>query len=68
MRPPRYKLTEDEERRAAQLLDDGASMRETARTIGRSASVICRHFPGRGWTIAQVAEHASLNRQFRGAI
>lgn len=68
MRAPRYKLTDEEKRRAAELLDDGVSYREVARTIGRSASVICRRFPGRGWTVEQVAERASLDRRFQGAL
>lgn len=64
----RVKLSEDEKTRAAELLDGGASYHEAARTIGRSAAVLCRLFPGRGWTIEQVAERASLNRRFRGVL
>jgi transposase-like protein len=67
-RPPRPKLTDEEKQLAEQLLSDGASMREVARTIGRSASVICRRFPGRGWTLEQVAERASLDRRFKGVL
>lgn len=64
----RTKLSDDEKLRAAELLDGGASYREVARTIGRSASVICRRFPGRGWTLEQVAERASLDRRYSGVL
>lgn len=64
----RVKLSEDENRRAAELLEGGASYREVARTIGRSASVVCRRFPGRGWTPEQVAERASLDRRYGGVL
>lgn len=64
----RVKLSDDEKNRAAELLDGGASYREVARTIGRSASVLCRRFPGRGWTRDQVAERASLDRRFGGVL
>lgn len=67
-RAPRPKLTEDEKRRAAALLADGASFRDVARTLQRSASAICRSFPGRGWTREQVAERAALDRRFRGVL
>ncbi|OBJ10742.1 helix-turn-helix domain-containing protein, partial [Mycobacterium sp. 1465703.0] len=41
------RMTADEQRRAAALLDDGASYGEVARTLGRSPDTIMKHFPGR---------------------
>lgn len=43
-------LTDEQLTRAEQLLDDGASFAEVARTIGTTASAICKRFPGRGWS------------------
>jgi hypothetical protein len=57
--PSGLPLTDDEMRRAAELLDDGCSYGETARTLGRNCETIRRHFPGRGWTRAECAEIAS---------
>lgn len=61
-------LSDSEIRFAEQLLDDGASFREVARTLDRNPSVICRHFPGRGWTAQQKSEGASIQRKFRNVI
>lgn len=63
--PPPVPFTEDEKRRAGQLLDDGASYEETARTIGRSVRPLRKHFPGRGWTREQCTEFGSLRRRYR---
>lgn len=68
MRRARRVWTDADKQLAAALLDDGASFREVGRTIGRPASVICRRFPGRGWTVEQVAERAALDRRFQGAL
>lgn len=35
--------------RARQLLDDGVSLGEAARTVGIDRSTVRRWFPGRGW-------------------
>lgn len=56
--PPFRPLTQDEKRQAEQLLDDGASFREVADTLGREASTIARHFPGRGWQPVQSGHYA----------
>ncbi|MCV7424383.1 helix-turn-helix domain-containing protein [Mycobacterium yunnanensis] len=42
-------LTEDELRTARELLEDGCSYAEAARTVGRSPRSISYHFPGFGW-------------------
>lgn len=44
-------LSDDELRTAAQLLDDGCSCSEVARTLGRNQTTISKHFPGRGWPV-----------------
>ncbi|MCV7358515.1 helix-turn-helix domain-containing protein [Mycolicibacterium fluoranthenivorans] len=43
-------FTEADAQAAKTLLEEGASYREVARTLGRNASIICRRFPGRGWS------------------
>lgn len=50
---------------AAQMLDDGASCAEVARTLGVFYQTVRRAwFPGRAWTKSQVWEHNSALRQF----
>lgn len=61
-------LTADEIHTAEQLLADGASFGEVGRTLHRNKSVICRHFPGRGWTEQQKSEAAALQRRYRGVL
>lgn len=58
-------LSDTEKTLAADLLADGASVVEVARTLGRSAHTIYRHFPGRGWTKLQVMEYARISRRAR---
>jgi DNA-binding CsgD family transcriptional regulator len=62
---PYQPFTEAEYRRAEQLLDEGCSYNEVARTLGRNPRCIRRHFPGRGWTSAQRAEYISLVQRMR---
>lgn len=42
-------MTPAEMARAEALLDDGASLSEVARTLGRSTVTLSKWFPGRGW-------------------
>lgn len=53
-------FTDDEIARIEQLLDDGASLREVARTVGRDPKVISRRWVGRGWTREQVGDWLSM--------
>lgn len=55
-------LTAEEIRRANELLDDGYSLNEVARTIGRCIDSVRHHFPGRGWSRRECSEYASLVR------
>lgn len=55
-RPASVPLTEAELAAARQLLDDGASYAEVARTLGRGETTVARRFPGRGWTKSQGAQ------------
>ena len=64
-REPGTPMTADELRRAEALLNDGCSLQEVARTLGRSARTIKRRFPGRAWTRAQIDEHLSMIRRFK---
>lgn len=50
-------LTEEERAAALRLLEDGASYREAAQTIGRGTTTLKRAFPGYGWTQAQKFEY-----------
>lgn len=56
-RPPPTPLTDQQLRRARQLLEDGASYCETARTIGCAYQTLTRRFPGYGWTQAQTVAY-----------
>jgi len=58
-------LSEEQRCRAEELLNDGCSIAEVARTIGRSPSAVKRAFPGRGWTRAQVYEYVGLVQSAR---
>lgn len=58
-------LTEDERRSAAALLDDGCSISEVARTLGRCDTTIHKHFPGRGWAKGEGSRLACFNRWMR---
>lgn len=52
-----------ERRRAEELLNEGASFSEAARTVGVSAKTIYRWFPERhAWTREQVAEYVVMSR------
>lgn len=62
-RPP-VPLTESQLVAAAQLLDDGCSYTEVARTIGCAGNTVARHFPGCGWTRAQINEHLRMTRRW----
>jgi IS30 family transposase len=59
------RMTPDELRAAAALLDDGCSYGEVARTLGRAPCTIRRHFPGRGWPVGDVYRVAAFNRQLK---
>jgi IS30 family transposase len=50
-------MTEEQIRRVAELLDDGCSIAEAARTVGCSRRQVFRLFPGRGWTRQQIGQY-----------
>lgn len=60
-------LTAEERAWAARLLDDGASRREVAVTLGRNEATLRKHFPDRCWTRAQSAELVSALRRAEAA-
>ena len=45
-----------------EMLDDGCSATEIARTLGISKTVIVRHYPGRGWTQEQTQDYRRVLR------
>ncbi|AYN55849.1 helix-turn-helix DNA-binding domain protein [Arthrobacter phage Auxilium] len=48
--------------RAAELLDEGAALKEVGRTVGFDEVTIARHFPGRGWDRSTIGQHAKAIR------
>lgn len=61
-RPAAVPLSAAELARAAELLDDGCSYGEVARSLGRSSRrAIAKHFPGRGWTQRHGGRIGGLN-------
>lgn len=64
--PPAVPFTPEELARAEQLLLDGTSIDEAARSIGRpSSGGIRRHFGQYAWTQQQTTEFANLCRRMR---
>jgi len=61
-------FTADEIARIEAMLDDGASLAEVARTVGRSYTLLQRRFPGRGWTREQCGEYNSMIRTLGTAL
>lgn len=60
-RPAAKRWTEEEQRRAQELIDDGYSLMEVARTLGRHVNTIADHgFKGQGWTPEQVGQFNAL--------
>jgi hypothetical protein len=50
---------------AGEMLDDGCSYEEVARTLGVSAWSIAVRYPGRSWTPSQVSAFGNLHKRFR---
>lgn len=65
--PPPQHLADEEIATVERLLDDGASLTEAARSIGRRENALHnnKRFRGRGWTKEQVAEHTAACRRMR---
>lgn len=49
-------------RRAAELLQGGASHREVTRTTGIARETLRKHFPGQGWTYKEGGDFRALTR------
>lgn len=62
---PAPRLTDDQRALADNLITDGASLAEVARTIGCSYSTIYRHFRGRGFTRSEIGQYSQLVRSMR---
>lgn len=59
-KPPAVLLTAEEKARALDLLTDGASYNEVARTLGRSNKCISHALPGYGWTRLEGGQFAAF--------
>lgn len=57
---PAAPFTQAERARALDLLTDGASYNEVARTLGRSTKCISNALPGFGWTRLECAQFAAF--------
>lgn len=63
-----HMMSPEEKKRAQMLLDDGASVLETARTLGFNANTVGKHFPGRAWDRSQVGKHGASVRRLQGSL
>jgi DNA-binding CsgD family transcriptional regulator len=54
------RFTDDEIATAEQMLADGASIAEVARSLGRRPATVNKRFRGRGWSKVQCAEFGAL--------
>lgn len=57
---PRPRLSNEERRRAEELLCDGYSLEEVARTLRRHVHTIGRYYKGRGWTREEVGQYNAM--------
>lgn len=61
---PAPRLTAEQITMAADLLVGGASVAETARSVGCSWWSINRHLPGHSWTHAQRTEYTTMRAKY----
>lgn len=59
-KPPVVLLSAEEKKRALDLLTDGASYNEVARTLGRSTQCISHALPGYGWSRLECGQFAAF--------
>lgn len=58
-------MTPEQVQRMDEMLEDGVSYAEIARTFGFHQSSIARRLPNRGWTAQQAGELGAMNRGFK---
>lgn len=58
--PPNPRKTPEELRQIEELLEDGCSYKETARTLRINEQTIRRNFPGRGWTPHEAGKYSRM--------
>lgn len=63
--PDHNKKTPEEIAKWEALLDEGYGYKHVAEVCGVGHSTVRKYLPGRGWTHAQVIEHAALIRHSR---
>ena len=66
--PPAPPLTTEEIERARLVIEDGGSLTEAARTIGRSRQALTKHFPDAAWTPSQIGQHRALMQKLGGVL
>lgn len=66
--PPAPPLTDEEVERARRVIEDGGSLTEAARTIGRSRRAIRSRFPDAAWTRTQIGQHRAMLRKLGGVL
>jgi ornithine carbamoyltransferase len=59
-RKPSRPFTADEDRKARELLADGESLAEVARTLGRNVDTIGKRYRGMGWTPQEIGQYNKL--------
>lgn len=64
-KPSPKRFTAEELATIEKMLDDGCSIAEAARTVGRIPQVVGKRFRGRGWTLAQASEWGALMLETR---
>jgi IS30 family transposase len=52
-RAPAKPFTPEEDAKIQEMLEDGVSLREIERTLGRSQGVISHRYTGQGWTVRE---------------
>ena len=65
--PTHERISAEKLARAEELLDDGCSYKEAARTVGISTWAITHYFPGRGWTPGEVGQWNALCQLVKAA-
>jgi DNA-binding CsgD family transcriptional regulator len=58
-------FTPEEHQRALDMLADGASLGEVARTLGRSYDHTCQRYRGMGWTMQQTGQYNSMRKLWK---
>lgn len=58
-----WRPTPEWEAQASQLVQDGVSLKEVARTMGCDEHTVLKRFKGQGWSMQQAGSHGQLMRR-----